>query len=368
MEQCELLAEGLRTGSGLCVFAEVSGCWLCLLCHCCTECTACSGIRASLSPCLCGLFLCRYGFTPAASECNPLLTPSTLIDFGLYQSPPADVYAMFTKIKIPADPAWAWNLWKGLRPAASGLDSGLRRVKAQSLDAGDDGYDTASDGTKYVRGPGYTYVVDQKDDTLCGLTLVVKGLAAIHVPSDRDGLNWVGGVSSVREGFIESPFLWWNGVLKLPGAKSEEVTLPDGTRKPAGRRSRIASDCTGGMGGGQGGDATSGNGGTGNGGNGGNAGIGGTGGAGGVGTGGGSTATGGTGGGGTGGNASGCNTSEKFLDLSTASLIGSEINIGGGGTQAVMFEQTLKYISAMCATADIPFADMGVWTIDLAGA
>lgn len=77
--------------------------------------------------------LCRYGFTPAVSECNPLLTPNTLIDFGLYQSPPADVYAMFTKIKIPADPAWAWNLWTGLRPAsASGLDGGLQRAKTQS--------------------------------------------------------------------------------------------------------------------------------------------------------------------------------------------------------------------------------------------
>jgi hypothetical protein len=65
-----------------------------------------------------------------------------------------------------------------------------------------------------------------------------------------------------------------------------------------------------------------------------------------------------------GGDAS-CNT---LLDLSTASLIGSEINIGGGGTEAVIFEQTLKYISAMCATADIPFADIGVWTIDVAGA
>lgn len=59
MEQCELLAEGLRTTSGLCVFAEVLGCWLCLLCHYChTECTACSGIRASLiRPYLCGFFL-----------------------------------------------------------------------------------------------------------------------------------------------------------------------------------------------------------------------------------------------------------------------------------------------------------------------
>lgn len=243
----------------------------------------------------------------------------------------------------------------------------------------------ASDVTKYVRGPGCTYVVDQKDDTLCGLTLVVKGPVAIHVPADRDRLSWVGGVSSVREGFIESPFLWWNGVLKLPGAKSEEVMLPDGTRKPAGRRSRIASDCSGGAGfggfggnaSGTGGDGTGGtaNGGAGGtggasgaGGTGGNGGNGGAGGTGGEATGGNGTGTGGNGGNGRGGDASGCNTSEKVLDLSTALLIGSEINIGGGGTQAVIFEQTLKYISAMCATADIPFADMGVWTIDVAGA
>jgi hypothetical protein len=50
-------------------------------------------------------------------------------------------------------------------------------------------------------------VVDQKDDTLCGLTLVVKGAAAIHVPSDRDDLTWAGGVASVRQAVIESPFL-----------------------------------------------------------------------------------------------------------------------------------------------------------------
>lgn len=133
------------------------------------------------------------------------------------------VYAMLTKTKAPADPAWVWRLWDTLEnagnPGANQFPD-TARAEIQSADSTPEyktsktpEYRTASDGSKYVAGPGYTYL-PQEDGTFCGLTLVLKGPATMSVKTSS--------TTAMFTGVVEAPVLFWDGVMRLPGISDKQ--------------------------------------------------------------------------------------------------------------------------------------------------
>lgn len=114
------------------------------------------------------------------------------------------VYAMLTKTKAPADPAWVWRLWDALDNAGNPGDPGGKAM----MQSADVEYKTASDGSKYIAGPGYTYL-PQEDGSFCGLTLVIKGPASMSVTTSSTNARFTG--------VIEAAVLFWDGVMRLPG-------------------------------------------------------------------------------------------------------------------------------------------------------
>jgi hypothetical protein len=166
-------------------------------------------------------------FVSQATACHPLLGAGTFVDF----TTPIPVYAMWTKTKIPADPAWAWRIWMGLKYAGNAMTDpdltfpvppvGPPTAKIQGVDKSE--YKTAPDGSKYVSGSNYIYRVDEKDGSLCGLTLVAKGPVTVTVDPPADTVQVV--APSVYTGTIESPLVWFNGIVLLPGPQdvAEEV-------------------------------------------------------------------------------------------------------------------------------------------------
>jgi hypothetical protein len=138
---------------------------------------------------------------------------------------------MLTKTKAPADPAWVWRLWDTLEnagnPSANAPPDDTRvAAEIQSADSEyktskTPEYKTASDGSKYVAGPGYTYL-PQEDGTFCGLTLVIKGPATMTVRTSS--------TNAMFTGVVEAPVLFWDGVMRLPGISDKQGDNGDRVR------------------------------------------------------------------------------------------------------------------------------------------
>jgi hypothetical protein len=200
------------------------------------------------------LYDCSKEFEDGAS-CNPLLTRKASISFK-----DVPVYAMVTKVTLPLDP----SMLKRLLPFASGqpsnpnptlpnfpggllpgipgglpapgalptlpdnldntvlqqqktegnafINSGVSEAKVGVASA------TATAAAAAAAGAGVpTESHYYEDQTLCGLTLVVKGSAKLRVQGDR-----------TFSGSVESALLWTNGVITLPGYMAEAVAASTG--------------------------------------------------------------------------------------------------------------------------------------------
>lgn len=158
-------------------------------------------------------------FVEGANACHPLLGPNTQATF----TSGVPVYLMFTKIEIPVDPAW-------LLPLGGifiGGDKSRVQPKAQVM--GETEYKTMQDGTKYVSGKDYAYVLNEKSNALCGLSLVAKGPATVTVSSTVNMMP----TTDTYTGDIEFSLLWTDLITTLP------LLIQDPVDPPTDRSQRI---------------------------------------------------------------------------------------------------------------------------------
>lgn len=152
-------------------------------------------------------------FVDGADACHPLLGDDTTITFNQHNVP---VYLIIGKIRLPVDPAFLLPLG-GLGLDASDLIINLPLRKAGSKAASasvmgqSDEYKTTPAGTKYKADKDYVYVLNEKDNTLCGLSLVARGQAEMSVPSDAPMTP-----PQLYSGFMEWPIFWTDVITTLP--------------------------------------------------------------------------------------------------------------------------------------------------------
>jgi hypothetical protein len=123
------------------------------------------------------------------------------------------IYAMFTKVKITADPAWAWRLWNGLQFAGNANPSWGPKAQIQGTSEPPADYKpeyVEHNGNKYMVSDSHAYKVNG-DGSLCGITLVAKGPVKVTVKDEH------------YSGHMEWPLQHFNGIIKLPSVYDEKT-------------------------------------------------------------------------------------------------------------------------------------------------
>lgn len=162
------------------------------------------------------LLLCST-FAEGAQNCHPLLGPNTKVNFYEHNVP---TYLIFGKVRLPVDPAIlvpAGGLFFG-GSGWGGEGEKMRRTKTQSVDTSD--YKTTQEGTKYKIDKEMAYVYNEKDDTLCGLSLVARGAVSLVVdPAGTDN-------TATYTGTMQWPLVWTDLITTLPLLIQDEVDQP----------------------------------------------------------------------------------------------------------------------------------------------
>jgi hypothetical protein len=171
---------------------------------------------------------CRSNFADAAS-CNPLLTRNTEI---LFRNVP--VYLMFSQLRLPLDSAMLTPLLPVLNSAsrsasartAATTQQVLRQVSSSRSSAQKRGAHAAAVSVAAAAEGAADYGYYEEDTTLCGLTLVAKGLVTLRTRSGPETHRY--------KGHMETTLLWSNAVLSLPGFMADQLTAgPNGARTTA---------------------------------------------------------------------------------------------------------------------------------------
>lgn len=158
------------------------------------------------------LLLCST-FAEGAQNCHPLLGPNTKVNFYEHNVP---TYLIFGKVRLPVDPAILVPL--GGLGFGGGEGEKTRRTKTQSVDTSD--YKTTPEGTKYKIDKEMAYVYNEKDDTLCGLSLVARGAVSLVVdPTGTDN-------DATYTGTMQWPLVWTDLVTTLPLLVQDNVDQP----------------------------------------------------------------------------------------------------------------------------------------------
>lgn len=154
------------------------------------------------------LLLCST-FAEGAQNCHPLLGPNTKVNFYEHNVP---TYLVFGKVRLPVDPAILVPL------GGLGFGGGkTRKTKTQSVDTSD--YKTTPEGTKYKIDKEMAYVYNEKDDTLCGLSLVASGAVSLVVDNPT-------GTDATYTGTMQWPLVWTDLVTTLPLLIQDSVDEP----------------------------------------------------------------------------------------------------------------------------------------------
>jgi hypothetical protein len=159
------------------------------------------------------VFLLCSTFVEGAQNCHPLLDPNLNPKVNFYDHY-VPTYLIFGKVKLPVDPAILVPLG-GLLPPQ---DNKKRRAKPQSVDTSD--YKTTPEGTKYKIDKEMAYVYNEKDDTLCGLSLVARGAVSLVVdPPGADN-------TVTFSGTLQWPLVWSDFVTTLPLLVQDPIDQP----------------------------------------------------------------------------------------------------------------------------------------------
>lgn len=148
-------------------------------------------------------------FAEGAQACHPLLGPNTLVSFNREYVP---VYIIVSKIQLPVDPAIVIPIGGYANDAARKTKASIQGVDKKELE-----YKTTPEGNKYKLADTGAYVLNEKDNTLCGLSLVGRGKVSLTI--DREGTT----NDATYEGTMQWPVMWSDLVTSLPLMVGEDI-------------------------------------------------------------------------------------------------------------------------------------------------